>query len=507
MRIGRIFLLLSLSLCVFGANAFSQTNARAQELVRAAIDAMGGEAKLSALKNLKFEGIGHNYWVEQSERPEGPFIVGYVQTSELRDVANRRSRVSTQMRHAQIPQWSPAFNTIVVDGVAVMERGGQYRPGAATAVDAETKKMSLAPERILLNALTAGDLRQGKDETLQNVPHQSVKFTLNGTPVTIFLNASTKLPTAVETVAPSPYDLWAVWGDITERVYYSFWVIEQGGIRYPHQWDTFRNGYTHSTFTVLKMEVNTAVPDDSFNIPDDVKQKFAAAPKPPKLVEAPFGRADKPAVEIAPGVVKVSGAWDICYVKQPDGIVIIEAPLTSAYSVKAIDEAKRRFPGEKIKAVISTSDAFPHLGGVREYAAQNIPIYALDLNKNILERILAAPHTIAPDALQKSPRKAAVKYISGKTVLGRGPNRLEIYPIRSESGERMMMIYFPEHQMLYASDLIQKSRDGSYFMPQYLSEVIDAAAREKLAVKNVFAMHAEITHWSDIVNAVEKLKN
>lgn len=506
MRTSKAILLLFI-LCLFTAQAFSQSTAKAQELVRAGIEAMGGEAKLSALKSLKFEGIGHNYWVEQSERPEGPFLVGYSQGTELRDLAKNRIRTLTQMRHAQAPQWTPGFNTIVADGVAAMERDGKYFPGMVNTVDTEMQKLAFGSERILLSALAASDLRVGKDEVLQSVSHHSVKFTLNKTPVTVYLNSTTKLPTAVETVFVSPYDLWAVWGDNIERVYYSFWTLEQGGIRYPRQRDVMRNGYTASTYTILKIEVNAPVAEESFSIPDDIKQKFAAQPKPKKITEATFGRADRPANEIAPGIVKVSGSWDICYIKQPDGIVIIEAPLTSGYSVMAIDEVKKRFPGEKIKGVISTSDAFPHLGGVREYAAQNIPIYALDVNRPILERILAAPHTIEPDALQKDPRKAVMKYISGKIVLGEGPNRLELYPIRSESGERMIMIYFPQHQMLYASDLIQKNRDGSYFMPQYLSEVVDAAVREKLTVKNVFAMHAEITPWSDIVNAVEKLKN
>jgi hypothetical protein len=29
-----------------------------------------------------------------------------------------------------------------------------------------------------------------------------------------------------------------------------------------------------------------------------------------------------------------------------------------------------RYPGVKVKAVVTTSDAWPHLGGVREYVAR-----------------------------------------------------------------------------------------------------------------------------------------
>ena len=52
--------------------------------------------------------------------------------------------------------------------------------------------------------------------------------------------------------------------------------------------------------------------------------------------------------------------------------------------------------------------------------------------------------------------------------------------MRTESGERMTMVYFPEHKLLYGSDLVQQRRDGSFFVPEYLSELIDAVRRENL---------------------------
>lgn len=137
-----------------------------------------------------------------------------------------------------------------------------------------------------------------------------------------------------------------------------------------------------------------------------------------------------------------------------------------------ISEAERRYPGSPIKAVITTSDAWPHIGGVREYAARGIPIYALDLNRPILDRLIKSPHKLDPDALARSPKPPKFQTVSAKTVIGSGANRLELYPIRSETGERMIMVYLPEHRLLYSSDLIQPGQNGSFFMPQYLSEVM-----------------------------------
>ena len=37
-----------------------------------------------------------------------------------------------------------------------------------------------------------------------------------------------------------------------------------------------------------------------------------------------------------------------------------------------------------------------------------------------------------------------------------------------------MMVYFPEHKLLYGSDAFQKLPDGKYFYPQTVSEVAAA---------------------------------
>jgi hypothetical protein len=476
---------------------------QAQSTVRDALIAMGGEEKLRSLKSLRYEGIGHIYSVEQSERPEGPWIVNYVQIAESKDLVKQKVRTSTQMRNSQIPDWI-GTTQIVADGVASAERGGKYFPVPLLQVDSAIQNMSLAPERILINALGAADLQVAEEVEIHGQRQKVVKFTWSQLPVTIFLNAQTNLPTAVETINSSPYDhFWKVWGDYPSRTYYTYWTLETGGIRYPHQWDVERINLPYSSFTISKIQLNTPIEDKEFFIPEETRSKVGTLPKPVKIDEIPLGLPNRPAREIAPGVIKLPGRWDVAYVKQKDGIVIIEAPISSGYSAKVLKEAKRRFPNEKIKGVITTSDAFPHIGGIRQYVAEAIPVYALDLNRPIVERLLAARHTSEPDLLQTKPRKPDLKIISRKTTIGDGANRLELYPIRSETGERMLMIYFPEHKLLYGSDLVQKSLKGGFFMPQYLSEIVQAAERNNLSVDHVFAMHTDLTPWSELINAIK----
>jgi hypothetical protein len=85
-------------------------------------------------------------------------------------------------------------------------------------------------------------------------------------------------------------------------------------------------------------------------------------------------------------------------------------------------------------------------------------------------------------------------------VIGAGNERLEIYPVRGEVAERMMVVYSPATQTLYASDIVQKFQ-GKFFNLEALSEVAGLVKREKLDVKTVFAMHTGAIPYAEIVEA------
>ena len=134
-----------------------------------------------------------------------------------------------------------------------------------------------------------------------------------------------------------------------------------------------------------------------------------------------------------------------------------------------------------------------HVAGIREVVADGTPIYATDLNQPVLTRLVDAPFTQHPDTLAKASKPAKFHWVSQKTTIGAGPNRIEIYPIRNASGARMLMLYLPEFHLLYSSDLVQPLGDGSFFWPEYLRELSDAVQREHLSVDRFFGMHATVS--------------
>jgi hypothetical protein len=478
----------------------------ARARVRASAEAMGGEVRLRALSGLRIQGVGHWNLLEQSERPEPPWLVLYEQVEELRDLRNRRLRQNTESRGAAGLETWQGMSMVLDAGVVAAGRGGTLRPTSAAQLQDMEERLDFAPERVLLIALDAADLRAAPDTVLQDVPHQVVSFHHAGAAVRLYLNAHTGLPTQVERVGAHPGDLfWSVWGDVRTRLSFQSWSLEPGGLRYPRHWAWERNGQPYHSFTVTALELDPKLSDADFAIPADVRQAFEAR-RQATVDTTPLGHPARQPAELAPGVVHLPGRWDVALVKQDDGLVILEAPIASGYSARVLEEAAKRFPGVKVKAVVSTSDAWPHIGGLREYAARGIPVHLLDLNRPLVERLLKAPRTLTPDALAKAPRAAKLKPVGRRTVLGSGKNRLELVPARTETGERMLFVWLPEHRLLYASDLVQPMPDGAFFNVQQVAETVDVAGREKLDVARVFGMHLDATDWTALTAAVEKAR-
>jgi hypothetical protein len=469
----------------------------AAALLHSALSAMGGEEKIRNLTGVHLEFSIVRNELEESERPEGPYIIENDTVEEWRDFAHSSWKNTSKVHGPMQPEF---VNTSVVSGGAASRSfDGHSVPASGEQLQLAEESLALTPERVLVTALESPDLRRLPDLTLQGVPHHAVEFTWHAAPVRIYLNAETNLPTAVEWETAYPFGIfWSVWGDITTRVYYSIWWL-QNGIHFPLQTDIIRNGMPDQTATISKIDFNPSFAPDTFAIPDETRQAFL--PRATKTID---DRAPgKNITEIAPGIVLIPGPWNSTLVRQDDGIVVVEAPMSSGYSAKVLEIAQSKFPGVPLKAVITTSDSWPHIGGVREYVAHGVPVYALDRTVPLIQRFLRAPRTKYPDTLAKSPHGADLRPVSAKTIVGSGTNRLEIYPLHGETSERQMMVYFPEHKLLYGSDPFQEM-DGNLFYPQTVYEVQSAVEREHLSVDRFFMMHVGVNPWSRAMETVKQ---
>lgn len=489
-----------------------EPSAAALAEVHAAIASMGGEHLLRSIRSIGLSAVGHRNMLEQSLRPGGPWWQDYFQLDELKDFAGDRMRIAQKHRGYSSPQWwlqhgtwdaDPYYPVVVVaDGAVAKLAEGKFTRYSSTYLQHAEEDLDLDPIQLMLSAESAPDLHALPDTLLHGFEHQVVAWTRNGVKLRLLLNNNTGLPERLQYTDTHPYDVfWNVWGDVETRVTFGMWALQPDGLRYPRQLDVERNGLPDTDVTITSLRANPVFDETELHIPDDVVAEYRQY----KLAidDLPLGFGGGAASEIEPGLTHIPGAWNVNLIRQNDGIVILEGPISSSYSKLVLAEVHRRFPALPVKAVVSTSDSWPHIGGLREYAALGIPIYAPALNGEVLGRLFKAPHTLRPDALQLHPRSPVLRLVGARTALGTGTNALELIPYRTETGERQMLVYLPERRLLYTSDLFAPDAKDTWFTPEYLFELKEAVAREHLDVDSVFGMHYDLTPYADVEKALQ----
>jgi hypothetical protein len=348
---------------------------------------------------------------------------------------------------------------------------------------------------------------------LHEAPQYVLRFRHGSSVVRLYIDAVTALPTATEASFAlnhvSADDVaWNALGDLIDRTEYMNWYVVDG-LRYPSQLDLFRNGVIYRTTTVSEVHFDVSI-DESALTPAPQSLVTAAKRAQERIDDLPLGRPiphapdpSLPVAEIAPGVVQIPGSWYSTLVRQPDGIVVIDAPISAGYSRRVMAEAERRFPGVPIKALITSTGFLWHIAGVREYAARGVPIYICDRNVSTVERLLRAPHTLVPDDLARSPPVSSViRPVSNRTVIGSGRNALVLWPIRRAT-QAMLMTYLADARLLHTGEMVQPlGTGGALLYPESLLEITQAVQDAGLAVDRMIGMHMSPTPWSAVADAL-----
>ena len=470
-----------------------------QQCVALAFDAMGGRERLEQLKSVRLDAMSHTLLMEQSYR-QAPFITSYERDRTTLDLVNQRVLTEAKLTWPESDlNQSDSDATLIVgpEGGVYHAKSGDS-PCSPSDIDAARETLALGPARILLTAASAPDLHFEAPEDLRSTSHAVVAFIWQHIPVRVLLNPFNHLPDAIETKQEFR-DFWYFWGDVQQRIDFDNWKQVQG-ITFPTNLVEERNDIVWSSTQALNVEFNVPVDDKAFAMDSTAAKQSAASPG----WNRPFHAKNDTA--LAPGIDLFLGSWNSTIVKEPDGIVILEAPISGIYTQGVIDEAKKRYPGLPVQAILSTSDSWPHTGGVRQAVAQGLPVYILDLNRPLLDRMMTASHSLNPDALHnsKGSKEPHWKIVSQKEEIGSGENRMQLFPLRGASTERQYMVYFPERHLLYASDTLALNGDGSLYDPELMHEVAQAVQRENLKVDTVFAMHQGPMPWGKVIALLEK---
>jgi hypothetical protein len=465
-----------------------------QQWVRDAIAAQGGESALRALNALRISGIDEAYENAYSEDLEHTRMT-FTSFDELRDA--RLLRMRALLRIAT-PGFNEASNVrlVITDSVGAMGApDGALGAASAAFVGVERPTLELGPERLLLAVLSAPDLRAANDTVIQGVPHHVVSIRKGS--MRVYLNAVTHLPTLVDVFADVPDDEeWTLWGDVHTRTWFGSWSLEPGGVRYPRTWTIERARRLYEKLTIFRIDVNPVAPADSFAIADSVRTKYIAQ----KTMV--LGNGVGQPTEVADGVTYVRGRWAAMIVHQPSGIVVIDSPYSSEYSARVLDEVSRRYPGEPVRALVVSDFKWAHIGGVREYVARKIPVYANARNEDILRGVASARYETHPDALSRSREPIVFHPVAGVQEIGEGPNRIQLIPVDvpgADDGLKTLVVYLPERHVLWSADLYAPRQEPNFAM-QTAGELAALIAQRGLVVETLVGSHVLPTPWKKVTD-------
>lgn len=467
----------------------------ARDCLGLVVEAVGGKKQLESLVSLQLDAIAHTQIVEQSYRQE-PFLTSYERTKAIIDLKGKRVFREIQLTWPESDPGPADVSATVVAGPdgGVRRASKSDQPCSAADIAAAAETLTLGPLTVLLAASGATDLHFEDDEVVRSTPHLVLGFTSRGQHIRLLIHGFNLLPDVIETTTQL-HDFWFYWGDVSRRIYFDNWKFFHG-LRYPSNTIEERNGLVWRSTQILDLKSNVPIEESQFTMDPSAKQESLTV----RGKEAPFHLGETK--ELAPGVTLFVGSWNATLIKQDDGILLLECPLSSKYVEGLLDKIRREYPNLPIKGVLSTSDSWPHVGGIRQVVAEGIPVYILDLNQPLIDRMLRAPHKIDPDLLSRSPKEAQWRPISQKVEIGQGINRIEVYPIRGSSTERQYLVYFPEHKLLYASDTLALHDDGGIYDPELMYEVLGVVEREHLDVSTVYSMHQGPTPWSQVLKLI-----
>ena len=282
---------------------------------------------------------------------------------------------------------------------------------------------------------------------------------------TVLFDPATHLPAIVRT-----RDVNNVYGDSNYDLVLSDWKAV-GGYKRAHTLSFQLNGVEVQRLTLKEVTIDPPVPANTFAVADDVKAKAktAAADAPyqwvlRRMFLGRFLDSDKVyfpesggfrLAELAPNVQQVvGGGANNLIIAMKDGIVIVDAPVDQGQSRWVIDAAKAKYPGKPVKQLVMTHHHMDHSGGARAYVAEGAEIVIPGQARPFFEKMFAAEHKLAPDALAQQSKPAKIVDVKDTMSLKDETIEVTLYNIPNPHADGMIIAHVVGPNLVWVTDLI-----------------------------------------------------
>ncbi len=155
------------------------------------------------------------------------------------------------------------------------------------------------------------------------------------------------------------------------------------------------------------------------------------------------------------------------------------------------------FPGKHPVVLVVTDLAWPHVGGVRFWAARGATVISHRLSQEFIRELLARRWTLAPDVLERARARVTPRLRFFDQRLDLAGGAVQLRAIDGVASEGALYARVPSAGFLWAGDYIQQLATPS----QYATEVIATVTRDGLEAARVAAQHLPLTPWPDVVAA------
>ena len=442
------------------------------DLVKQAVDALGGADALRAVKTIVQKGEAKHWEPGQSNSVSGEArFLGDSTLTVTVDYANRdgasvRWDWDRDMQYPAVEKQKYSEIRYPTYGAAVDDKG-EAKPMSGIRLAANIREGGRGSALLLLQAMNAPqNLAAIADQKLGNQTLPAVVYTAGPTKYIIMFDRTTKLPAAVRT-----RDEDNIFGDANYDMILSDWKTV-GGIKVAFARSYQLDGMEVQRITWKEVTPNATVAPATFAVPDAVK----AAAKPPATANVPYqwvirrlflGRfTDSDAIYFAPGgsfklvelapnvqMVQGGGANNLI-VNMKDGLAIFDAPTDEGQSRWVIDAAKAKYPGKPIKYLVLTHHHMDHTGGMRAFVAEGATVIVPTPDKEYFEKVAKAPHALEPDAQQKAMKPVAVQDVKDTLSLKDDTVEIKLVNIPNPHVDGFLLAHVVKDNILWVTDLI-----------------------------------------------------
>lgn len=456
-----------------------------RKIIDDAATALGGADKIRALKTLLIDGSGTAPNAGQNRMPDDELpiwkVTEYTRAIEL---ANGRTRVR-QRREAQF-LFAGATTQQQIQGLDgdvaynATPEGAMTRVGDAAARDRRLELLQ-HPITIVRAALDPGakltNVRAEKNDDLLDIT------TAKGDAVTLAVDRATHLPARVTYMSDN-----ANMGDVAMVTTFADYE-EVSGVKLPRRLTTMMDKYLQFDLQVSKNTLDVDVAD--LSAPASVKASAAPAPPPVVVTAEP----------VAKGIWWLAGSGNHRSIvfEFDDHLVLYEAPLNEARSKAVIDKA-RTLSAKPLTTAIVSHHHFDHSGGLRVAVAEGLTIVTHRDNEAFFKDLLARPHTIVPDALQKNPKPAMFQFVDDQLTLKDKSMEVQLYHLLDNPREGTnLFAYVPRERMLVQADLY----DATWQQHPWGENVLANVERRKLKVDRDVPVHGVIEPYAQMVKTIK----